>query len=201
MPLPTATVDSNPAPVAKESESTAESDSPPDMPAVAELTIGGLGRRRCVGRRRPIGLPSGVAHYLVAGDRAISFVPSATGGRSSSTAGTRSQSALGGFMLSWSGDGACRRRTGHEVRPRHPRPEGELATGATIDTGSFYLAWEPGGDDLVIIDDELFLLRDPQDLETRESLGAPGRPSLRQCGFQEPVTSSSTMTTTRTRVV
>ena len=58
-------------------------------------------------------------------------------------------------------------------------PEGELATDATIDTGSFYLAWEPGGDDLVIhLDDELFLLRDPQDLETRESLGAPGQSFL-----------------------
>ena len=58
-------------------------------------------------------------------------------------------------------------------------PEGELATDATIDTGSFYLAWEPGGDDLVVhLDDELFLLRDPRDLETRESLGTPGQSFL-----------------------
>jgi hypothetical protein len=58
-------------------------------------------------------------------------------------------------------------------------PEGELATDATIDTGSFYLAWEPGGDDLVVhLDDELFLLRDPWDLETRESLGVPGQSFL-----------------------
>ena len=189
MPLPTATVDSEPAPVAeKESESTAESDSPPDTPAVAgELAIGGLEGMVVADASGAVVrsvFPSGVATqptWSRAGDRAISFVPSATGGSVVVSAGDDVQSALGGrTSFSWSGDGAYVAALGPGPRGTSLdilTPEGELATDATIDTGSFYLAWEPGGDDLVIhLDDELFLLRDPQDLETRESLGA--RPVL-----------------------
>ena len=193
MPLPTTTVDSEPAPVAeKESESAAESDSPPDTPAVAgELAIGGLEGMVVADASGAVVrsvFPSGVATqptWSRAGDRAISFVPSATGGSVVVSAGDDAF-AVGArrpyFFFSWSGDGAYVAALGPGPRGTSLdilTPEGELATDATIDTGSFYLAWEPGGDDLVIhLDDELFLLRDPQDLETRESLGAPGQSFL-----------------------
>ena len=193
MPLPTTTADSEPAPVAeKESESTAESDSAPDTPAVAgELAIGGLEGMVVADASGAVVrsvFPSGVATqptWSRAGDRAISFVPSATGGSVVVSAGDDAF-AVGArrpyFFFSWSGDGAYVAALGPGPRGTSLdilTPEGELATDATIDTGSFYLAWEPGGDDLVIhLDDELFLLRDPQDLETRESLGAPGQSFL-----------------------
>ena len=193
VPLPTTTVDSEPAPVAeKESESTAESDSSPDMPAVVgELAIGGLEGMVVADASGAVVrsvFPSGVATqptWSRAGDRAISFVPSATGGSVVVSAGDDAF-AVGArrpyFFFSWSGDGAYVAALGPGPRGTSLdilTPEGELATDATIDTGSFYLAWEPGGDDLVIhLDDELFLLRDPQDLETRESLGAPGQSFL-----------------------
>ncbi len=193
VPLPTTTVDSEPAPVAeKESESTAESDSPPDTPAVAgELAIGGLEGMVVADASGAVVrsvFPSGVATqptWSRAGDRAISFVPSATGGSVVVSAGDDAF-AVGArrpyFFFSWSGDGAYVAALGPGPRGTSLdilTPEGELATDATIDTGSFYLAWEPGGDDLVVhLDDELFLLRDPQDLETRESLGAPGQSFL-----------------------
>ena len=193
VPLPTTTVDSEPAPVAeKESESTAESDSSPDMPAVVgELAIGGLEGMVVADASGAVVrsvFPSGVATqptWSRAGDRAISFVPSATGGSVVVSAGDDAF-AVGArrpyFFFSWSGDGAYIAALGPGPRGTSLdilTPEGELATDATIDTGSFYLAWEPGGDDLVVhLDDELFLLRDPQDLETRESLGAPGQSFL-----------------------
>ena len=193
VPLPTTTVESEPAPVAeKESESTAESDSSPDMPAVVgELAIGGLEGMVVADASGAVVrsvFPSGVATqptWSRAGDRAISFVPSATGGSVVVSAGDDAF-AVGArrpyFFFSWSGDGAYIAALGPGPRGTSLdilTPEGELATDATIDTGSFYLAWEPGGDDLVVhLDDELFLLRDPQDLETRESLGAPGQSFL-----------------------
>ena len=193
VPLPTTTVDSEPAPVAeKESESAAESDSPPDTPEVAgELAIGGLEGMVVADASGAVVrsvFPSGVATqptWSRAGDRAISFVPSATGGSVVVSAGDDAF-AVGArrpyFFFSWSGDGAYVAALGPGPRGTSLdilTPEGELATDATIDTGSFYLAWEPGGDDLVVhLDDELFLLRDPQDLETRESLGAPGQSFL-----------------------
>ena len=193
VPLPTTTVESEPAPVAeKESESTAESDSSPDMPAVVgELAIGGLEGMVVADASGAVVrsvFPSGVATqptWSRAGDRAISFVPSATGGSVVVSAGDDAF-AVGArrpyFFFSWSGDGAYVAALGPGPRGTSLdilTPEGKLATDATIDTGSFYLAWEPGGDDLVIhLDDELFLLRDPQDLETRESLGAPGQSFL-----------------------
>jgi len=193
VPLPTTTVESEPAPVAeKESESTAESDSSPDMPAVVgELAIGGLEGMVVADASGAVVrsvFPSGVATqptWSRAGDRAISFVPSATGGSVVVSAGDDAF-AVGArrpyFFFSWSGDGAYIAALGPGPRGTSLdilTPEGKLATDATIDTGSFYLAWEPGGDDLVVhLDDELFLLRDPQDLETRESLGAPGQSFL-----------------------
>ena len=189
VPLPTTTVESEPAPVAEvESESTVESDTP----AVAGvLAIGGLEGMVVADASGAVvrsALPSGIATqptWSRAGDRAISFVPSATGGSVVVSAGDEAF-AVGArrpyFFFSWSGDGAYVAALGPGPRGTSLdilTPEGELATDATIDTGSFYLAWEPGGDDLVVhLDDELFLLRDPWDLETRESLGVPGQSFL-----------------------
>ena len=193
VPLPTTTVESESAPVAEmESESTAGSDVSPDTPAVAgELAIGGLEGMVVADASGAVvrsAFPNGVATqptWSRAGDRAISFVPSATGGSVVVSAGDDAL-AVGArrpyFFFSWSGDGAYVAALGPGPRGTSLdilTPEGELATDATIDTGSFYLAWEPGGDDLVVhLDDELFLLRDPRDLETRESLGAPGQSFL-----------------------
>jgi len=189
VPLPTTTVESEPAPVAEvESESTVDSDTP----AVAGvLAIGGLEGMVVADASGAVvrsALPSGIATqptWSRAGDRAISFVPSATGGSVVVSAGDEAF-AVGArrpyFFFSWSGDGAYVAALGPGPRGTSLdilTPEGELATDATIDTGSFYLAWEPGGDDLVVhLDDELFLLRDPWDLETRESLGVPGQSFL-----------------------
>jgi len=189
VPLPTTTVESEPAPVAEvESESTVESDTP----AVAGvLAIGGLEGMVVADASGAVvraAFPSGIATqptWSRAGDRAISFVPSATGGSVVVSAGDEAF-AVGArrpyFFFSWSGDGAYVAALGPGPRGTSLdilTPEGELATDATIDTGSFYLAWEPGGDDLVVhLDDELFLLRDPWDLETRESLGVPGQSFL-----------------------
>jgi len=189
VPLPTTTVESEPAPVAEvESESTVESDTP----AVAGvLAIGGLEGMVVADASGAVvraAFPSGIATqptWSRAGDRAISFVPSATGGSVVVSAGDEAF-AVGArrpyFFFSWSGDGAYVAALGPGPRGTSLdilTPEGELATEATIDTGSFYLAWEPGGDDLVVhLDDELFLLRDPWDLETRESLGVPGQSFL-----------------------
>ena len=86
------------------------------------------------------------------------------------------------LLHSWSGDGRY-------IAALGPGPEGttldiltaegELATEQQLDTRSFYLAWEPGGDDLVIHRDEtLELVRDPLDLETLEPLGEPGQSFL-----------------------
>ena len=193
VPLPTTTVESESAPVAEmESESTAGSDLSPDTPAVAgELAIGGLEGMVVADASGAVvrsAFPSGVATqptWSRAGDRAISFVSSATGGSVVVSAGDDAF-AVGArrpyFFFSWSGDGAYVAALGPGPRGTSLdilTPEGELATDATIDTGSFYLAWEPGGDDLVVhLDDELFLLRDPRDLETRESLGTPGQSFL-----------------------
>ena len=189
VPLPTTTVESEPAPVAEvESESTVESDTP----AVAGvLAIGGLEGMVVADASGAVvrsAFPSGIATqptWSRAGDRAISFVPSATGGSVVVSAGDEAF-AVGArrpyFFFSWSGDGAYVAALGPGPRGTSLdilTPEGELATDATLDTGSFYLAWEPGGDDLVVhLDDELFLLRDPWDLETRESLGVPGQSFL-----------------------
>ena len=56
---------------------------------------------------------------------------------------------------------------------------GRPASPQTLDAGRFYLAWEPGGDDLLLHRDAMLeLARDPLDLETRESLGEPGQSFL-----------------------
>ena len=88
VPLPTTTVESEPASVVEmESESTAESDPPPNAPAVdGELAIGGLEGMVVADASGAVlraAFPSGVATqptWSRAGDRVISFVPSATGG-------------------------------------------------------------------------------------------------------------------------
>lgn len=56
-------------------------------------------------------------------------------------------------------------------------PDGVPVTEESLDTASFYLAWEPGGgDDLVIHRDRsLALVRDPNDLTIIEPLGEPGQ--------------------------
>ena len=86
------------------------------------------------------------------------------------------------FFFSWSGDGRF-------IAGLGPGPQGttldiltadgELATEQQLDTRSFYLAWEPGGDDLVVHRDRtLELVRDPVELETVEPLGEPGQSFL-----------------------
>ena len=193
VPLPTTTVESEPASVVEmESESTAESDPPPNAPAVdGELAIGGLEGMVVADASGAVlraAFPSGVATqptWSRAGDRVISFVPSATGGSVVVSVGDEAF-AVGArrpyFFFSWSGDGAYVAALGPGPRGTSLdilTPEGKLATDAAIDSGSLYLAWEPGGDNLVVhLDDELFLLRDPRDLKTRESLGAPGQSFL-----------------------
>lgn len=59
-------------------------------------------------------------------------------------------------------------------------PDGVPVTDDSLDTASFYLAWEPnGGDDLVVHRDRsLELVRDPTDLLTVEPLGEPGQSFL-----------------------
>ena len=59
-------------------------------------------------------------------------------------------------------------------------PDGVPVTDDSLDTASFYLAWEPdGGDDLVIHRDRsLELVRDPTDLTSVEPLGEPGQSFL-----------------------
>ena len=56
---------------------------------------------------------------------------------------------------------------------------GQPVSDQSLHAGSFYLAWEPGGDDLLLHrDTTLELARDPLDLENRESLGEPGQSFL-----------------------
>lgn len=58
-------------------------------------------------------------------------------------------------------------------------PDGVPVAEESLDTASFYLAWEPGGDDLVIHRDRtLELVRDPADLTSVEVLGEPGQSFL-----------------------
>ena len=59
-------------------------------------------------------------------------------------------------------------------------PDGVPVTDDSLDAASFYLAWEPGGgDDLVIHRDRsLELVRDPSDLTRVEPIGEPGQSFL-----------------------
>lgn len=58
-------------------------------------------------------------------------------------------------------------------------PDGVPVAEESVDGGSFYLAWEPGGDDLVVHRDRtLGLIRDPADLTSIEPLGEPGQSFL-----------------------
>ena len=87
------------------------------------------------------------------------------------------------FFFSWSSDGQY-------VAALGPGPlgttldilaaDGVPVSDDSLDTASFYLAWEPGGgDDLVIHRDRtLELVRDPTDLTTVEPLGEPGQSFL-----------------------
>jgi len=90
-----------------------------------------------------------------------------------------SDAARGYFFFSWS-------PAGDLIAALGPGPEGtsldildadgEALSGQTLGAGSFYVAWEPGGDDLLVHRDRtLELVRDPTDLATRESLGEPGQ--------------------------
>jgi len=83
------------------------------------------------------------------------------------------------FFFSWSGDGSF-------VAGLGPGPggttldildsDGRPVSDDSLDAGSFYLAWEPGGDDLLIHRDAtLELVRDPTKLEDRSALGQPGQ--------------------------
>jgi hypothetical protein len=93
-----------------------------------------------------------------------------------------SDAARGYFFFSWSDDG-------NHIAALGPGPSGttldvlgangRATDGPSLDAGSFYLAWEPGGDDLLVHRDRtLELVRDPTDLATREPLGAPGQSFL-----------------------
>ena len=86
------------------------------------------------------------------------------------------------FFYSWS-------PTGQYIAALGPGPEGTTldilgrdgtpVSEESLSTGSFYLAWEPGGDQLVVHRDRaLGLVRDPLDLTTVEPLGEPGQSFL-----------------------
>jgi hypothetical protein len=119
------------------------------------------------------------------GDRAVALMPTPSGAEV--VVRTVDETFIhparrGYFFFSWSGDGRY-------IAALGPGPEGttldiltaegELATEQSLDTQSFYLGWEPDGDDLVVHRDRtLELVRDPLDLETLESLGEPGQSFL-----------------------
>ncbi|MEO0493979.1 MAG: hypothetical protein AAF081_11235 [Actinomycetota bacterium] len=176
----------------------AEPETPPDAEAPSmqpvidgELAIGGLpGLVVADGAGTPLrtSFPSGVGTqpaWSRDGERAIAFVPTAGGGAvvvSTDDDEFAVAARRPYFFFSWSGDNAYVAALGPGPQGTTLdilTPEGELATDGAIDTASFYLAWEPGGDDLVVhLDDELFLVRDPLDLATREPLGVPGQSFL-----------------------
>ncbi len=86
------------------------------------------------------------------------------------------------FFFSWSGDGSAIAALGPGpvgTTLDILRPDGTPLSAGSLDAGSFYLAWEPNGDDLLVHrDGELELVRDVADLATREPLGAPGQSFL-----------------------
>lgn len=95
---------------------------------------------------------------------------------------SRSQARRPYFFYSWS-------PTGSFVAALGPGPEGTTldilgpdgspVTDDTLSTGSFFLAWEPGGDELVIHRNRrLELVRDPTDPTILEFLGEPGESFL-----------------------
>ncbi|MEM8707245.1 MAG: hypothetical protein AAGE98_12360 [Actinomycetota bacterium] len=119
------------------------------------------------------------------GSRAVAYIPDRAGGSVVVAADGQefvTDARRSYFFFSWSGDGAYIAALGPGPQGTTLdilTPEGELATEDSIDTASFYLAWEPGGDDLVVhLDDELLLIRDPLALDDQESLGTPGQAFL-----------------------
>ena len=116
------------------------------------------------------------------GDSAVALVPTPLGAEVVVTTVDETfvnPARRGYFFFSWSGDGQY-------IAALGPGPqgttldiltaEGALATEQSLDTRSFYLAWEPGGDDLVVHRDRTIeLVRDPTDLASREPLGEPGQ--------------------------
>ncbi|MEM9202442.1 MAG: hypothetical protein AAGC53_12305 [Actinomycetota bacterium] len=116
------------------------------------------------------------------GDRAVALLPTPGGAQvvvRSTEETFVNEARRGYFFFSWSGDGQY-------IAALGPGPQGTtldiltaqgaLATQASLDTQSFYLAWEPDGDDLVVHrDGTLDLVRDPLDLSELESLGEPGQ--------------------------
>ena len=119
------------------------------------------------------------------GDRAVALVPTPAGAQVvvRSVDETFVNAARRGyFFFSWSGDGRY-------IAALGPGPQGttmdiltadgSLATDLSLDTQSFYFAWEPGGDDLVLHRDRtLELVRDPLELTSVEPLGEPGQSFL-----------------------
>lgn len=181
------------------SSPTAEAAEPDGEPTVATIDLGGL---IAVGGLDDLVIvdPAGVRvatsppenggigqqpAWSRDGERAVGFLPHPGGGSVTVVSDTEAWVAdarRGYFFFSWSGDGRY-------IAALGPGPAGttldiltadaQLATNGSIDTGSFYLAWEPGGDDLVVhLDDDLALVRDPLDLETLEPLGSPGQSFL-----------------------
>lgn len=86
------------------------------------------------------------------------------------------------FFYSWSSDGSHiaalgpgLRGTSLDILDADGVPVSEVA----LDSGSLYLAWEPGGDDLLVhTDEDLFLVTDVADLGSLEPLGSPGEQFL-----------------------
>lgn len=106
----------------------------------------------------------------------VSVFTVADGSRESSDA------SRGYFFFSWSDDE-------DHIAALGPGPsgttldvldaDGRTRDGQSLDAGSFYLAWEPEGDDLLVHRDRILeLVRDPTDLATREPLGSPGQSFL-----------------------
>ena len=87
------------------------------------------------------------------GSRAVSYIPSADGGSvvvASLDEEWSAEARRSYFFFSWSGDGQYIAALGPGPQGTTLdilTPEGELATEGSIDTASFYLAWEPGGAD------------------------------------------------------
>ena len=86
------------------------------------------------------------------------------------------------FFYSWSTDGSYIAALGPgligtslDILDADGVPVSDVA----LDSGSLYLAWEPGGDDLLVhTDEELFLVTDITDLGSLSPLGSPGEQFL-----------------------
>lgn len=197
VPLPSTTTTAAPASddapdPAPEAEAVPDIEALPPLDVDGTIAIGGLNGLvladpadgSVLRNTDPIG-PATQPTWSRDGSRAVSYIPSADGGSvvvASLDDEWSADARRSYFFFSWSGDGQYIAALGPGPQGTTLdilTPEGELATEGSIDTASFYLAWEPGGADLVVhLDDELALVPDPLDLATREPLGEPGQSFL-----------------------